>query len=97
WRSSRGRLLAPGPVLGAGAATAAARRLAPGAAAHRAAARGTRGLPPAQRTHAVHPHVLDAGRELLRLLVGGVILDRLGIEAHDVGEVAVLDEATVAE
>src|SRR6185312_5153716 len=92
WRES----LAPGPVTGRGAA-AAAGGPAPGAPAHRASARGARRLAAAQRPHAVHPDVVDARGELLRLLVGGVILDRVRVEHHDVGIVARLELTAIRE
>src|ERR1019366_9478779 len=39
-----------------------------------------------QHLSAVHPHVLHAGRILVRLLVRRSIRDRLRIERNDVGE-----------
>src|SRR3984957_4873895 len=77
----------PSP-LRAAAAAAALRRAGPGATAYNAAAPLAGRLTLFQRLHAVHPYVLDACGELLRLLVGGMILDGLGIEQYNVREIA---------
>ena len=39
----------------------------------------------------VHQHIGDTRRELARVVVGGVVVDALGVEHHDVGKSARLD------
>src|SRR5439155_2969811 len=89
-----GHSLAPGPVPRAGA-TAAASRAGPRPSAHGPTAGSAGGLAMTQRLHSVHPHLIDAGSQLLRTLVGRVILNGLRIEHHDVREIARLQHAAV--
>src|SRR5215469_744912 len=87
---------APGPLVRA-RATAASAGAGPRAPAYRAAACRPGRLTPAQCPYAVHPHLIDTRCELMRALVGGVILNGRGIEHHDIGEVATLQLSAVGE
>ena len=50
-----------------------------------------------EHRHAVDDDVLDAGRILVRTLVGGVVLDRGRIEHHEVGQVAIANQPAIAQ
>src|ERR1700690_2673319 len=77
-RAAAACLLAPLPFAARGAA-AAVRGAAPGPAAHDPAARRASRFAVLQGLHAVDPHVLDARRQLVWLIIRRVILDRLRI------------------
>ena len=69
------------------------RRAAPGSPANEAAARGACCLAIAQCRDAIDPDIINAGRKLVRDVVGRVILDLAGVEHHDIGEVALAQAA----
>ncbi len=50
-----------------------------------------------QGLDAIHPDVVDACRQLVRLLIGRVILYSRGVENHDVGEIATPQSAAILE
>src|SRR3954452_24115835 len=64
---------------------------------HHPAGFGARGLAILEHLDAVDEDVLHARGVLVRLVVGGVVLDVGGIEEDGVGEVAGLEEAAVAD
>ena len=51
----------------------------------------------AQHPPAVHPDVAHPRRQLVGLLEGGVVRDRLGVEDHHVGEQALAQQAPLAQ
>jgi hypothetical protein len=55
------------------------------------------GLAAAQGTNSIDPDLIDARGELLRLLVGGVILNGVRIENDDIGEVTGLQPSPLFE
>src|SRR5882672_8340818 len=78
------RLSGPRPI-GRRSSTAAPAGSGPGAAPDHAARRGTRRLAVLQCQPAVDDDVADAGAQLVRVLIGGVILYRVRIKDHDIG------------
>src|SRR5579872_4729935 len=88
--------MTPGPIATAGA-TAAVWSSSPGTPAHGAAAPIAGGFSILERLHAVHPHVGDTSGQLMRLVIGGVILHGGRIEHHDVCKVSLLQSASIGQ
>src|SRR5580698_7778108 len=80
-------LPAPSP-LPAGGTAAPTRTAGPRAPVHEASASRAGCRAVAQGLDAVYPNLLYPGCELMGMLVGGVILDGLGIEDDDIRKIA---------